>query len=100
MPEYLYKLQLPLRLQKESGWTDQDRQVVADHFTYLQKALDEGKLIIAGRTDEPFEKTIGLAVFYAEDEKEAYDFAQKDPAVVKGVMKATVHPFRLALIKS
>lgn len=100
MPEFLYKLLLPERLQTESGWTDNDRAAVAEHFAYLQTALKEGKLIIAGRTDEPFDKTLGIAVFYAADEKEAQKFAENDPAVVKGVMKASVHPFRLALLKS
>jgi uncharacterized protein len=100
MPEFLYKLQLPERLQNERNWTDKDHEAIAEHFSYLQNALKEGKLIIAGRTDEPFDRTLGIAVFYAADEKEARMFVENDPAVVKGVMKATVHPFRLALPKS
>jgi uncharacterized protein YciI len=100
MKEFLYKLNLPERLQDESGWTETDSHAVAAHFAYLQKALEDGKLIIAGRTDEPYDKTIGIAVFYAHDEKDAEDFMKNDPAVKLGVMNASLHPFRLALLKN
>ena len=94
---YLYVLRLNARLRSEAAWTDGDRATVSAHFQYLSKATEAGKIILAGRTDESFDKTFGLVIYEAESEEAARAFMEFDPAVAAGVMTATLHPYSIAL---
>lgn len=77
--------------------TPEQQQVFADHFAYLQAALQEGKLILAGPcTDFAF----GLVIFYAESREAAQDFMDNDPAIQHGLMTAELHPFKVSLLAS
>ncbi len=97
--EFLYKVTLAKKYHDEKSWTDVDRQTVGAHFQRLKEANEAGKIILAGRTDETNDKTFGIVIFYANDEKEALEFMLGDPAVKAGIMEATLHPYRVALIK-
>jgi uncharacterized protein YciI len=97
MQQFLYLLRLNRTLHRPERWTDADRDVVAKHFAYLQRATELGQVIFAGRTDESPDKTFGLVVFEAADEPAARRFMEQDPALSSGVMNATLHPYRLAL---
>lgn len=78
--------------------TQEETQLVGQHFAYLKQALADGRLILAGRTGTaPF---LGIAIFEAEDEAAALRFTQADPAVKGGVFVATVQPFSVALMAS
>ncbi len=70
---------------------------MARHFNRLKEATKAGRVIFAGRTDEALDKTFGLVVFEAENESVARQFMETDPAVVAGVMSATLQPYVLAL---
>jgi uncharacterized protein YciI len=52
---------------------------------------------LQGKTSQPLDSTFGLVVFAAASEDEARKFMETDPAVVAGVMTATLHPYALAL---
>lgn len=65
----------------------------------LKKALADGIVILAGRTEEANDKTFGIVIFYAKDEAEAKEFMMGDPAVKAGIMDATLHPYSIALMK-
>ncbi len=96
--QFLYVLRLVPRLQlDDAAWTDADRAAVSRHFEQLKRAAADGKVILAGRTLEPGDKTFGLVIFEAADEGEAQRFMASDPAVVAGVMTATLHPYAVAL---
>ncbi len=75
--------------------TADEGTAVGQHFAYLQKALNEGKLFMAGRRED---KPYGIAVIEAASEGDARQFLDKDPAIQKGVFTGEVHPFRLALL--
>ena len=94
---YVYVLRLAARLHAESSWTDDDRAAVGRHFQYLSHATDRGQVLLAGRTSEPFDRTFGLVIFDAQSESAAREFMHSDPAVVAGVMTATLHPYSIAL---
>ena len=94
---YLYVLRLNARLRSEAAWTDADRATVAAHFQYLSKATEAGTVLLAGRTDEAHDKTFGLVIYEAENDEAARAFMASDPAVVAGVMTATLHPYSIAL---
>ncbi|MGA2236275.1 MAG: YciI family protein [Terriglobales bacterium] len=66
-------------------------------FAYLQDLNAQGVIILVGRTLNTDENTMGLTIFRAESEDAARQIMNRDPAVKKGVMTATLHPFRVVL---
>jgi uncharacterized protein len=99
MKPYLYVLRLPVRLHREDAWTDADTAATQAHFRHLQAATEAGTVVLAGRTAESLDATFGIVVLEAADDDAARSFMASDPAVVAGVMTATLHPFSLALLR-
>ena len=97
MQEFLYKLQLVRGDMLRTGPTPQEQAVVAEHFAYLQDLAVKGVMILVGRTLTTDENTMGLAIFRAESEDAARQFMNGDPAVKKGIMTATLYPFKVVL---
>lgn len=95
--QFLYMLRVAPHLHDEAKWSDKDKAATSRHFERLKKAAADGKVILAGRTTEQLDKTFGLVVFEAENDKAARAFMEADPAVVAGVMTATLHPYSVAL---
>ena len=96
---YLYVLRLAPRLYDQKAWSEADNAAVGRHFARLKQAMEAGQVILAGRTNEPLDKTFGLVIFEADDEAAARAFMEADPAVVSGQMTATLHPYALALLR-
>jgi uncharacterized protein YciI len=80
--------------------TAEAQAAIGRHFQRLQAATQTGKVLLAGRTDESNEKTLGLVVFEAADAAEAERFMAEDPAVVAGVMLHEVRPYQVALMRT
>ena len=99
MKQFLYVLRLVPRLHAQDAWTAADNAAVADHFRRLEAGVEAGTLILAGRTTEPLDRTFGIVIFEAADEESAREFMNSDPAVVAGVMAATLHPYSVALLR-
>lgn len=97
MQEFLYRLQLVRGDMLQTGPTAQEQAVVAEHFAYLQDLTAKGHIILVGRTLTTDENAMGLAIFRAESENEARAIMNNDPAVTKGVMTATLYPFKVVL---
>lgn len=95
--QFLYMLRVAPHLHDEAKWSEKDKAATTRHFERLKKATADGKVILAGRTTEQLDKTFGLVVFEADNEKAARAFMEADPAVVAGVMTATLHPYSVAL---
>jgi len=95
--QFIYVLRLVPRLHSDTAWTKEDNMALERHFTRFKLAIEKGELILAGRTREPGDKTFGIAIFEAPDEKAARSFMESDPAVVAGLMTAELHPFAVAL---
>jgi hypothetical protein len=96
---FLIVLRLAPRLHDDRAWTDADKATVTAHFQRLKVATDAGQVILAGRTPEPGDKTMGLVVFTAEDEAAARTFMNDDPCIAAGVMVGELRPFGLALLR-
>ena len=96
---YLYVLRLAERLRREEAWTEEDTATTRAHFRHLQAATEGATVVLAGRTDEPFDATVGIVVFEATEDDAARSFMASDPAVVAGVMTATLHASSLALLR-
>jgi uncharacterized protein YciI len=97
MPEFLYILRLVRADMLRTGPTGAEQAVVAEHFAYLQDLNAKGVIILVGRTLTTDENTMGLAIFRAESEDAAHKIMDNDPAVQKGLMTPTLHPFKVIL---
>jgi uncharacterized protein len=97
MQEFLYRLQLVRGDMLRTGPSELEQAVVAEHFAYLQDLNSRGTIIFVGRTLNTDETTMGLAVFRAESDEAARQIMNADPAVKKGVMTATLYPFKVVL---
>ena len=97
--QFVYVLRLAPKFQTEAAWTDTEKAAVGRHFERLSKATETGQVLLAGRTAEPLDKTFGLVIFEAENEAAAKAFMEADPAVVAGLMTATLHPYSVALMR-
>jgi uncharacterized protein len=95
--QFIYILHLVPRLYDDKAWTVDDKAAIGRHFNRFKEAIKSGQLILAGRTNEPGDKTFGIAIFQADDEAAARKFMEEDPAVTAGLMTAELHPFALAL---
>jgi uncharacterized protein YciI len=92
---FTYLLRL-IRQDSFGKFTRQEEKAIDEHFDYLKKKLDEGKLILAGRC---LQGEFGIVIFRADSKKEAESFVNNDPAVREKVMGAEMHPFKVALVE-
>ena len=98
-PQFLYYLQ-PTRLgMLIEGPTKEEVETVSRHFAYLKDLTEKGVMILMGRTQNNDESTFGIAIFEAEDEAAARRIMENDPAVAGGVMRATLYPYKIALMR-
>lgn len=95
--EFIYVQRLVPRLYDGQKWTQEDNATSDHHFIRFQEAMKSGQLILAGRTQEPGDKTFGIAIFRASDEAAARKFMESDPAVVAKLMTAELHPFSVQM---
>jgi uncharacterized protein YciI len=86
----------PSRAGMPSGPTAEEAAAVGEHFAYYQRLLGEGVLVLAGRTQEP--PFVGLFVFRAKDRPAAEAIVAADPGVARGVFRARVQPYTVALL--
>ncbi len=97
MLHFLYRIQ-PTRLgMLTEGPTERERKIVGEHFSYLERLVANGTVLMAGRTLNADEKTFGIVVFLAESELRAQEVVHNDPAVGNGIMRAELFPYRVAL---
>jgi uncharacterized protein YciI len=101
MPEikhYAYVIQ-PTRLEMlTEGPTDQEAEIISNHFNYLKELVNKGVGIFVGRTLTANERTFGLTVFEAGSAEAAREIMNHDPAVIAGVMRAELFPFKIVLM--
>ena len=71
MQEFLYRIK-PVRLgMLTEGPTEREAEIVSEHFSYLERLVAEGIVLMAGRTLNTDERTFGIVVFLAESEARA-----------------------------
>jgi len=99
MAQWLYHL-VPTRIgMVTEGPTSEEAEIVSRHFDYLTELTEKGLMILVGRTQNSDENTFGIAIFEAEDESAARKIMENDPAVAGGVMRATLYPYNIALMR-
>ncbi len=66
--QFAYMLRLTPRLHDKGAWKPDDIAAVQKHFAYLKAATEKGQVVLAGRSNEPEDKTFGIVIFEAVDE--------------------------------
>ena len=96
---FLYEFEAvrPEMITDPTAWTEEDDRIAEAHFAYLQGATEEGTVLLAGRSLDATGPAI--VILDAETEDEARRFMQNDPFVARGLMRATLHPFRASLVR-
>jgi uncharacterized protein YciI len=100
MTQFLYRLK-PVRVAMlAEGPTDLEVSIIGEHFTYLEKLVGDGVVLMAGRTLNTDGCAFGIVVFVTSSEAEARALKNGDPAVKQGLMDAELFPFTVALWSS
>jgi uncharacterized protein YciI len=77
--------------------TPEEQAVFAAHAQRLARLLEEGTLILAGPTLGRV--NTGIAVFEAPDEAAAQRILDEDPAIVAGICRGELRPFRASFLR-
>jgi uncharacterized protein YciI len=94
---YLYKIQ-PIRPDMlANGSTLQEEEIIDEHFSYLSALTTRGIVLLAGRTLNIDPSSFGIVILKAASVNSARAVMLADPAVFKGVMRAELFPFQIAL---
>ncbi len=96
LPQFLYTLKPTRAGMVVDGPTEQEAQVLAQHFAHLTALADGGTVILFGRTQNNDETTFGLVIFEAASADAARDIMSGDPAVEHGLMQATLFPYKVS----
>ncbi len=95
--QFLYRL-TPVRIEMVTvGPTLEEQTIVSEHFAHLEALTEQGVVLLVGRTQDNSPRTFGITIFQAESNEQALEIMNSDPAVVKGIMRAELFPFRIAL---
>ena len=97
--QFLSRLDLTRAEMIKTQPTQEESAIIEEHFQYLKVLTEKGVVKLAGRTLTTGEIPFGLVVFRAESEEAAHAIMDSDPAVKKGVMRATLFPFRVVLMQ-
>lgn len=92
---FMYVLH-PLTFDKIEDMTETDQRIARTHWEYIQRLADDDVVLLAGRTEHA---EMGIVVVETETEDQAKGIMEDDPAVKHGLMRATLYPYRLAIMR-
>lgn len=75
--------------------TENESETVGRHFLYLKALHEKNTVLMAGRVEDA---RFGIALLSVQDEKQAKEIMDNDPAVQARVFRAELLPFRIALL--
>ena len=97
MPTYIYRIQPVRPAMLSEGPTADETRITGEHFAYLMKLMEEGILILAGRTLNSDYSAFGIAIFNARDDAHMRQITVGDPGVAQKLFRAEWYPYRIAL---
>jgi uncharacterized protein YciI len=80
------------------SWTEEDEQIGERHAIYLMQGAEKGTVLLAGRSLDGMGPAV--VIIEAESEIEAQRFMEADPFIAEGLMRASLHPFRAAFMRT
>ncbi len=96
MAQWLYVLRPTRPGMLTEGPTPDEQASVGRHVAYHIDLASKGIDIMVGRTQTNTPDTIGISVFFAEDEAAARAIMLADPTVAEGVMTGELFPYKIA----
>ncbi len=97
--QFLYKIQ-PVRPELLTiGPTTNEKEIIAQHFSYLKTLMEKGIVILAGRTLNTDTSSFGIVIFNSESVEAAHQILLGDPAVKNNVFRGEIFPYRIALFQ-
>jgi uncharacterized protein YciI len=97
--QWIYVLKVTRLEMLTTGSTPEEDEIIRRHFTYLKDLTEKRVMILVGRTQTADESTFGIAIFEAQDKAAARAIMNNDPAVAGKVMKASLFPYQVALMR-
>jgi len=97
--QFLYRIQPVRPGLLTTGPTSDEKEIIAQHFSYLRTLEEKGVVILAGRTLNTDSTSFGIAIFNSESAEAAQRILKEDPAVKNNVFRGEVFPYRIALLK-
>jgi uncharacterized protein YciI len=94
--QFIYFLRSKRLEMLTKGPTAEEARVQAEHRNYLEGLASRGVVMLAGRTSNNDETTVGIVILNASDEGAAREIMLRDPFVKSALMTATLFPFRVA----
>ncbi len=97
--QFIYTIEAtrPELVTDPDAWTEDENRIAREHFAYLKRATEEGTVLLAGRAQDGLGPAI--VVFEASSKEAARHFMENDPFIASGLMRASLHPFRAALVR-
>lgn len=94
--QFIYFLR-PKRLEMlTKGPTVEEARVQMEHGNYLEGLAAQRVVMLAGRTTNNDETTVGVVIVHAPDQAAAQGIMESDPFVKSGLMSATLFSFGVA----
>jgi uncharacterized protein YndB with AHSA1/START domain/uncharacterized protein YciI len=86
---------IPPRDDWPESMTPSEQAAMSDHFDYLKKLTNDGRVLIAGPCIKP---TFGMIVLQTDSEDEAREIMQNDPSILRKITTFEIQPMRVALV--
>ena len=94
--QFVYFLRAKRLEMLTKGPTTEELRILSEHGNYLKGLAERGVVMLAGRTTNNDEHTVGIVIINASDEAAAAEIMEGDPFVKNDLMSATLLPFRVA----
>lgn len=95
MPHFL-RIIRPVKDWTNGEMTEPDKQLMSEHFMYLEQKFNEGKVLIAGPCED---RSMGVSVWEVDSREEAEEIMYNDPAVKAGLVSVEIKNYRLSLFR-
>jgi uncharacterized protein YciI len=80
---FLFRL-IPPRADFAQTMTDDERATMAEHLSYWEQLMADGKVLVYGPVADP-EGVWGMGVMRVADRAEVLEIGERDPSVVSGL---------------
>ncbi|MDQ3235831.1 MAG: YciI family protein [Pseudobdellovibrionaceae bacterium] len=95
MKLFVYHLALKPQYHDFAAWDAGVQETFNQHAEYLNRGIQHGRVMMVGRTDTELRDNFGMVIYEADNQADADEFMNADPAVSKGVMVGRAFPFKL-----
>jgi len=96
MPHFL-RIIRPVKDWTTLEMTEEEKQIMSEHFLYLEQKFNEGKVLIAGPCED---RSMGVSVWEAASREEAEEIMYNDPAAKAGIISVEIKNYRVSFWKN